>query len=982
MYLKEIITNGFKSFADKMTISLNDEITCIVGPNGSGKSNVVDAVRWVLGEQSVRTLRGDGSMSDVIFAGSASRKAKNAASVELVFDNTDHYLPLDFSEVSVKRRVFRTGENEYFINNKKCRLKDISDLFLDSGIGKESFNIISQGEVEKVLSESKEERRAIFEEAAGILKYKKRKNEALKKLDRTHDSLDRVEDIISELEAQLHPLEEQSNKAKEYLDTKELLEKLEIALFAYDIYHFTHEEEMKKKRVAELEEEITSFLHSSSVSSSEEEKKRTALLQQEKELEFTQKELLQVTEDVSNLKGELNLLKVEREKKGTVDQTDQIRQLHMQKGTYQKELSLLEEKQKNADEGLTSLKEELETAKQQLNEMKIQKKHFDQEYSKNDREILTCKHKIDLLKAEEERGDYLPQAVREVLKQDHLQGIYDTIGHLVSTEEEYAKALDVALASSKNFLVVKNQTCAKEAIQFLKKNNLGRATFFPLDVITSRYVDAVSRNKVSSLKGYCGVLSDFVSCDDRFRSIIENQLGTILIAEDMNSALQISHTINQKYKIITLSGDVLHVGGSMTGGSFYKGKSSVVLKQEQQSLQDRVSALQSLQKKNLVDLEEINEKISQLEEKFFTCMKRKEQKEEEIISLQQKKKEERSTYDELVRNLEMLEQDETGLEEKEKALIDRFYQKSAYKEKLEEKYKTTQKKISEIKKEIEDIQANNKYQNSIQKKKEEEKNQLEMEINRIDVKLDMMLRSLSEDYSMTYEKARENYSLEMEPEEARNKVNSYRLKLKDLGMVNLASIEEYERVHTRYEFLFHQKEDLLKAESTLLDIMREMDEVMKEEFLNTFELIRKEWKEVFKELFHGGEADLTLTDPDNLLETGVNIMASPPGKKLSTIHLLSGGEKTLTAISLLFAILNIRKIPFCIFDEVEAALDEANVERFGTYLEHYKHKTQFLIITHKKKTMEYADTLYGITMQESGVSKLVSVKLKDYEELI
>ncbi len=982
MYLKEIITNGFKSFADKMTISLNDETTCIVGPNGSGKSNVVDAVRWVLGEQSVRNLRGDGSMSDVIFAGSASRKAKNAASVELVFDNSDHYLPVDFAEISIKRRVFRTGENEYFINNKKCRLKDIADLFLDSGIGKESFSIISQGEIERILSESKEERRAVFEEAAGILKYKKRKGEALKKLDRTHISLDRVDDIIHELDAQVKPLEEQSKKAKEYLEAKESLEQLEVALYAYDIHYLSHEEELKKKRCTMLEEEIEQFLEANTISSSEEAKYRTELLQAEKQLSFLQGELLKTTEDASNLNGEINVLKVEREKKGQGDITEKIRSLHIERAACQKELSLLEQKIEEKKELQTYQTEELSTANKQLEQIKLRKKQLDQDYSKNDRELLSCKHKIDLLKTEEERGDYLPQAVREVLKEEHLQGIYDTIGHVVSTKDLYARALDVALASSKNFIIVKDQESAKEAIHFLKNQNLGRATFFPLDVIVPRKIDENTKRQIEGMDGYCGVLSDFVVCDEKYRNIIENQLGLTLIAEDMDSALHISRRIKQKYKIITLGGDVLHVGGSMSGGAFSKGKSPILIKQELQMLQETVQVLHANQKKYLLELEEVSDKISACEEEVFTMARKKEQIEADFDLFFQQQKEKKAAYDQILRNLDTLEQNEEGLEEKEKNLIDRFYQKSTYKEKLENQIPLVQEKIKEIKKQIEDMEAEEKYQNSLQKKKEEEKKQLELDISRIDVKLDLMLKTLSEEYSLTYEKARKDYPLEIDPEEARNKVNTYRLKLKDLGMVNLASIEEYERVHTRYEFLLHQREDLMKAENTLLGIMDEMDEVMKEEFFKTFQAIRHEFQTVFQELFHGGQADLTLTDPDNLLETGIDIMASPPGKKLSTIHLLSGGEKTLTAISLLFSILNIRKVPFCIFDEVEAALDEANVDQFGKYLEHYKKKTQFLIITHKKKTMEYADTLYGITMQESGVSKLVSVKLTDYEELI
>ena len=982
MYLKEIITNGFKSFADKMTIALDDQITCIVGPNGSGKSNVVDAVRWVLGEQSVKSLRGAGSMSDVIFAGSASRKAKNAASVELVFDNSDHYLNINYTEVSIKRRVFRSGENEYYINQERCRLKDIINLFLDSGVGRESFNIISQGEVQKILSESKEDRRAIFEEAAGILKYKKRKEEALRKLDRTHDSLDRVEDIILELEVQVKPLKEQSEKAKDYLENKENLEKLEIALLAYDIYQLDQEKQLLLTKQEQLQMEITKLMNTTTVASSDTLKLKTEQLQKEQVLAVSQSELLKAAEDVVSLNGELTLLRAQRDANDQEEKTQKSRQLYIEKASIEKQLALLTEKTTNLQEEIIKKKQTLEEYQQRLNRLKLERKQLEQDYSKVDRDSLSYQHKIELLQQEEERGTNLPQAVRTILQDKNLTGIYDRIGNVVKVKDNLARALDVALTSSKNFIIVQDENSAKAAIEYLKNKRLGRATFFPLTVIQKRYVDQTTLHKLNNQPGFLGVLADLVTCDPLYQNIIYNQLGLVLVAEDMDAALFLSKVVEKRYKIVTLAGDVINVGGSMTGGSFYQGRSSITIHQEIATLTANLEEAK-ITRNSLIDkLTTQKEKIEKIEEAIFQLVQQNTSYNEQQQDLKREQETLETQLTNLKNQLENLESTTDDLAKKETDIIDQFYQKSAEKEKLENKINKLQQELAIIKKQIEDIEADNKYQNSLLRQQEEEKNRVDIRLSRIDVQLDTMLDTLSTDYSMTYEKARKDYSLDMEVEEARPKVQFYKNNIKNLGMVNLAAIEEYERVSSRYEFLLHQKEDLEKAQGTLLEIMNEMDEVMKEEFLRTFEEIRQEFKQVFKELFHGGTADLQLSEPEDLLTTGIDIIASPPGKKLSTINLLSGGEKTLTAISLLFAILNIRIVPFCIFDEVEAALDEANVDQFGHYLAHYKDKTQFLIITHKKKTMEYADTLYGITMQESGVSKLVSVKLTTKEELI
>mgnify|MGYP000589916819 FL=1 len=984
MYLKEIVTTGFKSFADKLDIKLDDKITCIVGPNGSGKSNVVDAVRWVLGEQSVKSLRGEGSMSDVIFSGSKSRNPLNVASVELVFDNTDHYINVPYTEISIKRKVYRTGENEYYLNGEKCRLKDVTNLLLDTGMGKESFNIISQGEVEKILSNSPSDRRVIFEEAAGILKYKRRKEEALRKLDRTHNNLDRVNDIITELELQVGPLKEQSEKATEYLENKKGLDNYEVALLAYDIENYNQQLEQAKQKKEKIDKEIVTLSNESSSADISALEDNTKLEKLEQEKTSLNNNLLKVTEEVEKINGEKNLLK-ERSKTNKEEEVlkETIRTTLEKKGQIEKSISLITEEINSINQDKKSKEEKYAELEKQISTAKNKRNYLMSNYSKMDQDLISLGHKISSLRMELEQSSDLPNSVRSVLKDTFLQGIHNTIGNIITIEDTYLKTLNVAISSNKNFVITSDEESAKKAINYLKDNHLGRATFFPLTVIKPRFVDSETLNQIRNNSDFIAVLSDLLTYNKKYQNIIENQFGTTIISKDLDSANRLSKLIRNRYKIITLDGDVINVGGSMTGGSLNKTKSVITTKQELKYQEEKEHTLKNeiVSLKN--ELSEINNVISKLEEENYLKEKEKisisELLNSKNIDLSRVKQEYESVKKEW-ENLEAISNN--SVSEKEQELIKLFHEKSSLKEQLQLKLKNITKEIDELKVKIEETQATYKLKNSTLRNLEKSSRELEISINRLDVKIDNMLNILSEDYELTFERAKNDYSLDIEPEEARVKVNTYRNNIKRIGMVNLGAIEEYERVNTRYSFLTNQREDLYKAESTLLEIMNEMDEVMEEEFKNTFMAIQIEFQKVFKELFNGGQASLKLTDPSNMLTTGVEIVASPPGKKLTTISLLSGGEKTLTAISLLFAILNVRSVPFCLFDEVEAALDEANVAGFGTYLNHYRDKTQFLIITHKKKTMEYANTLYGITMQESGVSKLVSVKLEDHMEVV
>lgn len=977
MYLKEISATGFKSFADKLTISLDGKTTCIVGPNGSGKSNIVDAVRWVLGEQSVKSLRGDSNMSDVIFSGSKNRNALNVATVSLTFDNSDNYINIPYNEITVKRRVYRTGENEYFINNEKCRLKDITDLFLDSGIGKSSFNIISQGEVQKIVSESSYDRRVIFESAAEVLKYKKRKEDALKKLDKTHTNLERVNDIIAELEIQVEPLKEQSIKAEEYLKIKNELKNIEVALLSSEITTINEEYQLTKEKIEKLNNEIMNLGVQSNKSDTELLELKNNLSKIELTIKELNNRLLSLTKEEEKINGEKNILK-ERQKYDASNSK-----------VHENISSLKEEKLKKENiihldkMDLDTLQNELESIKSEINNLTLlsntSKKEYQDsfnEYNEKTRLLADIDHKIGIIEDYINNGGTINNSIKAILNNPRLRGIHQTLGALLEIDEKYLKALDVSLGGSKQFIVVENEDSAKSAINYLKDNKLGRATFFPISVIKPRGVDLDTLNVVRNMQGFISVLMDVVKYDSKYYNVVSNQVGNVLLVDNIDNANKISKAISQRYKIVTLDGDIVHIGGTMTGGSLNTSKSIFEEKHELETLK--------------VKRREIAEVISTLEENIKSSTSKLEdnsekirQKEIVLIQTQEKYNAKKSSlditneeYNNIINELRSLENlVDSSLSKEEDRIMKLYYETSREKEEVVREIARSTKEKDKISSTIDNIEATNKLNNTSLYTKEKELKTLEINISKMDVLLDNYLRILSEDYEMTYEKARSNYILEMDTKEARSIVNSYKNRIKQIGMVNVQAIEDYKRVSERYNFLNSQKDDLLNAKDTLLEIINEMDTVMKEEFLTTFNKIDKEFQEVFKQLFKGGSASLKLTNPDDLLETGVDIIASPPGKKLTSINLLSGGEKTLTAICLIFAILNVKPIPFCLFDEVEAALDEANVDNFGKYLNNYKDKTQFLIITHKKRTMEYANTLYGITMQESGVSKLVSVKL-------
>lgn len=978
MYLKEIKASGFKSFADTIDIELTNGISGIVGPNGSGKSNVVDAVRWVLGEQSVKQLRGEGAMSDVIFTGSKSRRAASFASVTLVFDNSDKYLNIEYDEVQIKRTIYKTGENEYFINNTKTRLKDILELFMDTGASKESFNIISQGDVANILSGKAEDRRVIFEEASGVLKYKKRKDEALRKLSKTHDNMARVDDIISELNTNMEPLKKQSEDAKIYLEKKEKLENVEIALTVNDIEKYNYEYKYSKEKVSELTLSITKMLSENSSEQAKIETIKNNISKLNSELYLKQQELVKVSANAEKLSGEKAMIS-ERSKYNSEDVKlhDNIISLKEKILKIESQISALNKEIESEKSNNKIIGEKLNNTEIKLSEIEKNKENLNSKLNQKLREITAQKHRKEVLMNSLENNSSLPYSVKNVLNNPKLTGIHGVLGKLLEFEEKYSEALEVSLMSSVSHIVCDNEEDAKEAVRYLKNNNLGRATFLPISVIKPRSIDSESYETIKFMNGFVDIASNLVKYDTKYRNIVLSLLGTIIVVDNIDNANLISKKLKNRYKVVTMTGEVVNIGGSITGGSLKK--SSIL--SERYELENVIKDIDVLDS----EIKEIENKINEVDDNYTNLEL---EKNSIIISVNSNSEILKNKYNvlddltnekstlmaELSNNQNIVNNVITNEEEK---ILNEYYKEIEKRDELNIEINQIHKKIELENEDLINNESSLKNNNQEYNKAQEELKSHEIKVNRLDVKIDNLLNILTNDYSISYEKAKEKYILEIDSDEARSIVSTLKREIKSLGDVNVGAIEEYDRVKERYEFLNKQKEDLTNAENVLLEIITEMDDIMKDKFSSTFNKIKEAFNETFRKLFNGGKAELKLTDPSNILETGIDIIALPPGKKLQHISLLSGGEKTLTAIALLFSILKVRPVPFCILDEVEAALDEVNVDNFGKYLKEFKGDTQFIIITHKKKTMEYADVLYGITMQESGVSKLVSVKLEE-----
>lgn len=1183
MYLKSIEIQGFKSFANKMLLEFNNGIIAIVGPNGSGKSNIADAVRWVLGEQSAKQLRG-AKMEDVIFSGTEMRKPLSYAYVTLTIDNSDHKLNIDFEEVTVTRKVYRSGESEYMINGSSCRLKDIQELFMDTGIGKEGYSIIGQGQIDKILSGKPEDRRELFDEAAGIVKYKRRKYAAEKSLEEERLNLSRVSDIISEIERQLVPLEKQSDTAKVYLKYKEELKDLEVSLFLkeYDKIHKTKEDVEKKlnivtedidstqseyentkdeykrlemqleefdtsieanrgsyneyllsKEKAEgeikvLNEQINSYLqndeyYQNRIKSSEQE----VLLKKTEAQEYiSQKEEIDIT--ISKIDDKLSDALVEQDKiKSNI--TRYTKEIEDCSNTIFEFLNMNSSIKSNIQRYETML-EQNSIRKSQLNQRILKNKTEEDLYNE---EISRCKGILENVTAEileftsksagveksieDTQGsiDQITQDLNKLQERYHVEksklgslinmteryegygnsikrvmelkgkepGIAGVVADIIKTVKEYETAIETALGGSIQNIVTEDEDTAKSLISYLKKNKYGRATFLPLTNITSG--KKLQTQNVLIEKGVIGIASQLVEADNKYDALVDHLLGRIIVVDNIDNATMIAKKYNYSLRLVTIEGEQLVPGGSISGGAFKNASNLLGRRREIEALEALIKKIEkegkeltlkgdnekekkldltnrldeikkSLQEKILIqntskinldqaiskkaeieniyndytkELEEIEgqaialgQNLLELNKSLTDNLAKNSQKEENIEELNlflSKERESESRAGERASQLKMklstLEQKNQFIMENVKRVkreIEKIYDEEAsIKTDMQKAYSMVQEKklrivetqgiISETSTKLsmlnETIQAQLKEKEGItriHKNFFEKRDELSAKIHALEKEslrlvsqkeklieqLDQQMNYMWDEYGFTLTTAVEYVaSIEANITNAKKSIQEIRVKIKELGDVNVNAIEDFKSMSERYSFLTVQRDDLSRAEEVLLDIIKELDIEMKVQFENQFKAINQQFDLVFKELFGGGKADLELTENEDVLEAGIRIIAQPPGKKLQNIMQLSGGEKALTAISLLFAILNLKPSPFCLLDEIEAALDDSNVKRFAKYLKRLSAETQFIVITHRRNTMTSADILYGITMQEKGISTLVSVNLIENE---
>ena len=1180
MYLKRLELQGFKSFADKTVLELMPGITTVIGPNGSGKSNISDAIRWVLGEQSMKSLRGTKSL-DIIFAGTQNRKSLGFAEASLVFDNSDGTLPIEYTEVTVTRKIYRSGETGYFINKVPCRLKDVLELFMDTGIGKDGYSIIGQGKIDEILSNKSEDRRHIFEEAAGIVKYRTRKEESEKKLEHTKLNLLRINDILSEIEGNLEPLQMQADKAKKYLNLREELKSIEIGLFVYNIEKYkkdleelvqaievmqnqANEEDEKLEKIKALKEELKTSIDSiteeienmsnigfesqkqieqlnsninvakTRIANNNEnsqryskeieeqnnhikelneeieqkEAKKDNLKQNkekfEKELNEKQSELDKLTEKLSSkeleiegykqtveqntdkkyeLQSEINAqninyqncekrqAQIKQEMQATISELDSTR---LNKEDITKQFNEIENKKNKAQKSLDDVAKQRQEANQKI-------KSFESNINilSSDMRVKESRLKF-LIETEKEKEGYI-KSVKSLLQdcenvKELGKGMHGVLANIIEVPDELETAIEMCLGASLQNIVTETEEDAKKLVEHLRKNNLGRASFLPISSVKGKKLDKIKGQD----KGVIGIASDLVKYNKKYEQIILNLLGRTVIVDNMETAIKLAKQNGYTFRIVTTDGDLINPSGAITGGSVAKktvnilgrGKEIEKLEKEINNLKQKIEKLQN-DKQNYEEsiegilelsanlekeLQEIDityatekQKVISIDENIEKLQKRLTRLKEEQSSLEKQKEEAVSTkgniqveinkiaeqnqelskiitefaelnkddqkyIDDLNFDITNLKISVSSFDESESSIQEiqeRINQELENSKQSIENKKTQieqikldnenlEKSIQETLQKIEEVKAN--VQNSSSKIEElkqertlkneklsKQENEITDKFKVIEdlkgqlVKLDVKKTKIEEDINGIYNKMWEEYELTpnnvgeyQKPENVQltqRRVNVLRTEIKELGSVNVDSIEEYKNLKDRYDFMSEQRLDLENTMSKLRNVISEMTQIMKEQFKEKFKVINKNFGEVFAELFGGGKAELILEDENNILECGIEINVQPPGKKLQNMMLLSGGEKAFTAIALLFAILKINPAPFCVLDEIEAALDDVNVFRYAEYLKKFTEHTQFLVITHRKGTMEAADTVYGVTMEESGISKLLSMKL-------
>ena len=1176
MYLKEIEIQGFKSFADKTKVVFDQGVTAVVGPNGSGKSNITESLRWALGESSVKSLRG-GKMPDVIFAGTESRKPLNYASVVVTLDNQDGFIKDAGQEIRVERHIYRSGDSEYKIDGKKVRLRDIHDLFLDTGLGRDSFSIISQGKVEEIFNSKPEERRAIFEEAAGVLKYKTRRKETESKLQQTQDNLDRLEDIIYELDNQIKPLEKQAENARKFLDLEGQRKAIYLDVLVAQIKENKAELDLTEEELAQVQELLTSYYQKREKLEEENQTLKKQRQDLQAEMAKDQGSLIDLTSLISDLERKLALSKLESEQVALNQQEAQARLatledkrnlLSQEKSDKESSLALLEENliqnnqklnrleaellafsddpdqmiellrerfvallqeeadisnqlirienelensrqlsQKQADQ-LQKLKEQLATAKEKASQQKdeletakeqVQKLLADyQAIAKEQEEQKTSYQtqqsqlfdRLDSLKNKQARAQSLENilrnhsnfysGVKSVLQEkDRLGGIIGAVSEHLTFDVHYQTALEIALGASSQHIIVEDEHAATKAIDFLKRNRVGRATFLPLTTIKARTISSQNKVAIAASPGFLGMADELVAFDKRLEAIFKNLLATTAIFDSIENARAAARQVNYQVRMVALDGTELRTGGSYAGGA-NRQNNSIFIKPELEQLQKEIAEEEANLRSKEASLKSLQDEMATLTERLETIKSQGEQariqeqslylayqqtsqqveeletlwklQEEELNRLSEgdwqadkEKCQERlaaivSEKQDLEAEIEEIKSNKNAIQERYQNLQDQVSQARLLKTELqgqkryeisdierlgkeletleleqEEIQRLLQEKVDNLEKvdtellnqQVEEAQTQktNLQQGLIRKQFElddiegqlddiathldqarqqneewiRKQTRAEAKKEKISERLRNLQSQLTDHYQISYtealEKAHKLENLALAEQEVKDLEKSIRA----LGPVNLDAIEQFEEVHNRLEFLNSQRDDILSAKNLLLETIMEMNNEVKERFKSTFEAIRESFKVTFKQMFGGGQADLILTDGD-FLTAGVEISVQPPGKKIQSLNLMSGGEKALSALALLFSIIRVKTIPFVILDEVEAALDEANVKRFGDYLNRFDKDSQFIVVTHRKGTMAAADSIYGVTMQESGVSKIVSVKLKDLEE--
>ena len=945
MYLKRIELHGFKSFADKSVIEFQPGITGIVGPNGCGKSNISDAVRWVLGEQSVKSLRGS-NMSDVIFNGSEDRKAQNVAEVTLVFDNEDRFMNVDYNEVELTRRLYRqNNEAEYLINKEPCRLKDIVDLIMDTGLGRDSLSIISQGNISTFADSKPEERRGMFEEAAGVAKYKKRKLESIRKLERTKDNLDRVEDICLELEKQLSPLKRQKEKAEIYVDLKNQLQSVEVSVLVKGIESLSASLKDLNQSLDLLDKEKVTIEGQILINEQQNESLKKKMFDLDQEVNALQGKLLTAMNNVNQL--ETQKVEIDANRKHILETTnkeDLQARIEQLKAILQDAISEYNDRVHRYNE----TKEEKMTLEAAQEKNRAQMNNLRQSIENLNLQLHNDRHRKEQLVDQIENKTGYSYGVRSIIKaKDSMQGIVGVLGDLLATDSKYETALSVALGSAVQFVVTKQDEDARNAIRFLKNNKSGRATFLPITTMKERHLREEHLLVCQNTKGFLGVMSDFVKYPQEIQRIVDNQLGHVIVADTLDHASLLSKATFARYKVVTLDGEVINVGGSLTGGSLKQSTSLLTAREISHNLLQKQMSYAKLE---LV----VTNKKSELQ-----------------IA--------KSEYESLTHQSVELSEMEKGTEDNH--LLQELNEAKKIRDRLTESIQAKRELRMSFVNENDQLEDALKMTRAHLREIQADMTQKQVDKAKQETELNNHLQRLNEEYKMTFEFAKEEYSQEVNMQKAKEEVRLLRHQIESLGHVNLQAIEDYQEVSTRYETLNHQRLDLIHAQDSILKAIDEMDEIMISRFSETFEKINHEFNIVFRNLFGGGKAKLKYSDPDNILETGVDIDVQPPGKAVQNITLFSGGEKALIAISCLFAILRVRPVPMCILDEVEAALDVANVERFAKYLREFSGQTQFIVVTHREGTMEECDLLYGATMQQKGVTKLVSVKLKDAIDL-